>query len=144
MKQIFYPYTVFMLPFLFHTFVSMTPEDFVQAYKAALATQQWANVAPLLHSNATVVFSNGEVLQGISAIRVAYERNFSLIKNEDYHMFNLNWGLKNETIAEYSFDFSWRGTINGEPASGAGKGAAKLLCEEGKWKLIKEQLTKPE
>lgn len=133
-----------MLPFLFHTFVSMTPEDFIDAYKAALATQQWANVAPLIHSDATVIFSNGEVLQEIAAIRVAYERNFALIKNEAYQMTNLHWQEKNETTATYTFDFSWRGTIHGEPASAAGKGAATLLCEEGKWKLMKEQLTKSE
>ncbi len=133
-----------MLPFLFHTFVSMTPEDFIDAYKAALATQQWANVAPLIHSDATVIFSNGEVLQGISAIRVAYERNFALIKNEDYQMTNLHWQEKNETTATYTFDFSWRGTINGEPASGAGKGTATLLCEAGSWKLMNERLAKPE
>ncbi len=133
-----------MLPFLFHTFVSMTPEDFIDAYKAALATQQWANVAPLIHSDATVIFSNGEVLQGISAIRVAYERNFALIKNEAYQMTNLHWQEKNETTATYTFDFSWRGTINGEPASGAGKGTATLLCEAGQWKLMNERLAKPE
>lgn len=120
----------------------MTADGFVAAYRAALATQQWQNVAPLIDKNATVVFSNGEILHGVEAIKAAYERNFTLIKNEEYVMSNLQWILKNETIAEYKFDFSWKGTIDGQPASGSGKGSATIIANDGKWKLLKEELYK--
>lgn len=123
---------------------TMLPEQFIEAYKAALATQQWANVEALIHKNACVTFSNGAVHNGISAIQAAYERNFALIKNEDYQMSNLHWVLKTETTAVYLFDFSWRGIINGQSASGAGKGTAVIVFEEGQWKLMAEHLGRAE
>jgi hypothetical protein len=120
----------------------MFPEQFIASYKAALATQLWVNVEPLVHLNACVTFSNGALHKGIAAIQAAYERNFALIKNEDYQMTNLHWVLKNDTTAVYVFDFSWKGIISGRSASGAGKGTAIIVCEKDEWKLIVEHLTK--
>ena len=34
----------------------MTPEEFVQAYEKALATQDWTQVEPLVNENACVTF----------------------------------------------------------------------------------------
>lgn len=120
----------------------MTPHHFITAYKAALATQQWSNVEPLIHPGACITFSNGEVLKGVGAIRAAYERNFTIIKNEDYQMTNLHWVLKNDTTAVYIFDYSWKGTIHAQPAGGTGRGTAVIIFDEGSWKLMAEQLTK--
>jgi len=33
--------------------------DFVENYAKALETQLWANVEPLIHNNANIIFSNG-------------------------------------------------------------------------------------
>ncbi|MCW5906658.1 MAG: nuclear transport factor 2 family protein [Chitinophagales bacterium] len=120
----------------------MFPDLFVKDYKAALATQQWQNVEPLIHANCCVTFSNGAVYKGIEAVKAAYERNFALIKNEDYQMSNIHWALQSETVAVYLFDFSWQGIINGEKASGGGKGTSVIVCEGGKWKLMAEHLGK--
>ena len=120
----------------------MSAEEFVTAYKTALGTQQWKNVEPLIHENACVTFSNGAVNKGLAEIKTAYEYNFSVIKSEDYQMSNLHWALKNETVAVYLFDFSWKGIINGTPSSGCGKGTAVIVCESKNWKLLAEQLTK--
>lgn len=120
----------------------MQPEQFIEAYKDALATQHWKNVQPLIHKDACVTFSNGAVHKGISEIQQAYERNFALIKNEDYLMSNLHWVLQTDTVAIYVFDFSWRGTVNQQPVSGTGKGTAVLILEKSKWMLIAEHLGK--
>jgi hypothetical protein len=120
----------------------MIPRGFVEKYKEALATQQWASIEPLIHPNAVVTFSNGAVHKGIAEIKAAYERNFALIKNEDYQMTNLHWVLQNETTAVYVFDFSWSGMINRELASGTGKGTAVIVLENGNWKLMAEHLGK--
>lgn len=122
----------------------MLPKQFIEAYKTALATQQWANVESLIHTNACVTFSNGAVHKGIAAIKQAYERNFALIKNEDYQITNLHWALKGETMAVYLFTYRWRGIINGQSANGAGKGTAVIVFEEGQWKLMAEHLGKAE
>lgn len=118
------------------------PEQFIRDYAAALATQQWEHLEPLIHPNCSVTFSTGAVHQGLPAIREAYERNFALIKNEDYQMTRLHWISKSNTKATYTFDFSWSGTIHGQPASGHGKGQATLICSEGKWMLMEERLSK--
>lgn len=37
----------------------MNPEKFIEKYEAALATQDWQQVAPLLHPDACITFSSG-------------------------------------------------------------------------------------
>ena len=120
----------------------MNPEQFITAYGMALAGQQWKNIAPLIHENACVTFSTGSVHRGIDAIQQAYERNFSIIKNEQYAMTDVQWLMQNEEVAVYVFVVSWTGIINGEPAQGAGRGTAIITSQNGEWKLLAEHLGK--
>lgn len=118
----------------------MNPEDFVQAYERALATQELIQVDPLIHSDACVTFSNGTVHKGRQEVRAAFERNFSSIRDEIYTISNVHWVMKSDRAAVYLFDFNWSGTINGKPASGAGRGTSVLIMDDGKWKLLVEHL----
>lgn len=118
----------------------MPTETFIKNYEAALASQNWEQVEPLVHSNACVTFSNGSVHQGIDAIKVAYQRNFSLIKNEEFKIGEVHWVHKTSEMAVYVFKFSWQGIINGQQAGGSGRGTAVIVLEQGKWLLIAEQL----
>ncbi len=118
----------------------MTAEEFVTDYEMALASQQWNRVAPLLHSEVCVTFSNGSVHKGLEAVRQAYEKNFSLIENEEYKMQELFWVMKNDQTAVYTFSFRWKGLIQGQPASGRGRGTAVLLRHGDGWKLLAEHL----
>jgi len=119
----------------------MNPEQFIGDYKTALASQNWERVEPLIHANACVTFSTGSVHKGIEAIKTAYERNFALIKNEEYVMADVHWLVKNQSIAVYMFNYSWKGIINGQLAGGKGRGTAVIVFENGSWKLMAEQLT---
>lgn len=118
------------------------PELFLNAYETALATQRWANVALLIHPLARITFSDGTVLNGTEEIKAAYERNFALIKNEDYRLTNVRWLSVAATLATYTFDFNWQGTINGQTAVGSGKGKGTLVFEDGRWHLLEETLSK--
>lgn len=118
----------------------MTPDAFITAYESALATQDWQAVAPLVHSDACVTFSNGTVHEGIAAVEAAFTRNFSLIKGETYAISNVRWVLKTSETAVYLFDFSWSGEINGEHASGSGRGTSVLVREGDQWMLLVEHL----
>ncbi len=118
----------------------MLPEQFITAYELALASQQWKNVEPLIHANACVTFSTGTVHKGIEAIKEAYEKNFSLIRNEKYSVTDVHWVSKTNHTAVYLFNFHWKGIINGVQAEGSGKGTATIVFEEGQWKLIAEHL----
>ena len=118
----------------------MNPEDFIKLYAAALATQDWQQVDPLVHPNACVTFSSGSVHKGKAAIRQAFERNFSLIQDETYAIKNVHWVMQGADTAVYLFTFHWSGLINGEPASGAGTGSSVLSKGAAGWQLLLEHL----
>jgi ketosteroid isomerase-like protein len=118
----------------------MNPEEFIQSYAQALATQDWNLVKPLVHEDACVTFSNGAVHRGKAEVGRAFEKNFSLIKDETYSITNLSWVLRRDDVAIYLFDFNWSGIINDRPASGAGRGTSVLINENGSWQLLVEHL----
>ena len=118
----------------------MTLEAFVDAYQAALATQRWELVDPLMHADACVTFSSGEVHRGKDAVRAAFERNFAAIKDETYLISGVHWILRTSDVAVYAFTFDWTGTIEGRAAAGGGRGTSVLVRDGGAWKLIAEHL----
>jgi hypothetical protein len=71
----------------------MQPEDFIHAYEVALASQDWVQVEPLIHNEACVTFSNGTLHKGKAEVQRAFEKNFTLIKDEIYSIANVHWVL---------------------------------------------------
>jgi hypothetical protein len=120
--------------------MNMHPEEFIISYEAALASQNWDNVEPLVHAKACVTFSNGTVHKGLQAIKVAFTKNFSLIKDEKYSITDVHWVVKDKEFAVYLFNFNWSGFIDGQQASGSGRGSTTLIFEKGKWLLVSEHL----
>ena len=118
----------------------MHPEEFIQRYEQALASQDWAQVEPLVHADACVTFSSGAVHKGKVEVGTAFARNFALIKDEQYSITNIHWVMKNAGTAVYLFEFHWSGLINDKPASGAGIGTSVLIQENGAWQLLIEHL----
>jgi len=118
----------------------MELEEFIRAYEAALATQDWRQVEPLVHADACVTFSNGTVHKGKAEVQKAFEKNFSLIRDETYSISNVHWVMKKPETAVYLFEFSWSGLINGQPAKGSGRGTCVLINEGGEWQLLIEHL----
>ena len=118
----------------------MTPQQFIAAYEQALASQRWENIEPLMHTEVCVTFSTGSVHKGIEAVKQTYEKNFAAIKNEQFAITNVHVVSSNEHLAVYLFHFQWQGIIDGQPASGAGKGTATIVVEQGQWKLLAEHL----
>ena len=118
----------------------MSPEEFIRAYEQALATQDWTNVDPLVQENACVTFSDGTVHKGKPAVRTAFEGNFSIIKDEEYSISNVHWVIEGSETAVNLFEFNWSGLINGQAASGSGRGTSVLIKENDKWLLIVEHL----
>ena len=119
---------------------AMMATEFVKQYEQALATQRWEVVSPLVHKDASVTFSDGSVHKGKESVRAAYERNFQAIANERYQITNLHWLFESNDIAVYLFDFNWSEEVNGQDASGAGRGTSVLIQDEGVWKLLTEHL----
>ena len=118
----------------------MTPEEFVGLYERALATQEWKSVAPLVHDDACVTFSNGAVHTGKDAVRTAYEANFAAIKGERYGISNVHWALRSGECCIYLFDFHWSGIIGRREVSGFGRGTSVIIRDEDGWVLAAEHL----
>lgn len=118
----------------------MSAKDFVRDYEAALATQDWTVVAPLISDEARVVFSNGSLLAGKEAIGAAYQHNFNTIEGEEYRVENVHWLMETADSAAYMFEFHWTGVIDGREASGSGRGTAILVRVAERWVLAGEQL----
>jgi ketosteroid isomerase-like protein len=118
----------------------MKPDTFIKQYEAALVTQDWQQVDPLVHPDACVTFSSGAVHVGKTAVRHAFERNFALIQDETYAIENVHWVMRGAETAVYLFTFRWSGLINGKPASGAGTGSAVLINGANGWQLLIEHL----
>lgn len=118
----------------------MTPEEFIDRYQQALATQRWASVERLVHPDACVTFSTGAVHRGRAAVQAAYEANFAAIRSERYRIENVHWITRTYELAVYLFEFHWTGVIDGRDASGRGGGTAVLVRDGHGWKLLAEHL----
>jgi ketosteroid isomerase-like protein len=116
-----------------------TPQEFISAYEAALATQTWEAVAPLIHENCAVTFSEGTYI-GKAEVERAFRKTFALIQNEKYSIRDVRWILETGETAVLIYHFSWSGLIEGQPASGSGRGTSILTRQDGKWQLICEHL----
>jgi len=115
-------------------------EEFLKSYESALATQDWGSVSPLIHENACVTFSSGHVFRGKAAVQGAFEKNFTLIKDEHYAISDTYWVKKSAGFAVCLYTFHWSGLIKGEIARGSGTGTSVLVMEGGKWFLLAEHL----
>ncbi|WP_298894292.1 nuclear transport factor 2 family protein [uncultured Psychroserpens sp.] len=118
----------------------MSPEVFIKSYEAALGTQDWRAIEPLVSKNVSVTFSNGTVHIGKENVQKAFEKNFSLIKNEKYTVVNIKWLVKDKKCAVYLFEFNWTGIVEGNSVFGNGIGTSVLIKEDAKWKLLTEHL----
>lgn len=121
--------------------IALLPQEFIVNYEAALRTQNWQNISPLIHKNAKIIFSNGSVHKGKEAVRIAFEKNFETIKNEDYNITNVHLLHQSETSTVYTFNYNWSGFIHGKRCSGKGLGSCVLILDQGIWKLILEHLS---
>ena len=117
----------------------MTPRDLMQRYGEALASQEWKNVEPLMHQDICVTFSSG-TFKGKDNVRKAFEHNFAAIKDEEYSIDDLHWAFVGQESAVCLYSFQWQGLINGQPASGGGRGTTVLVNAAGKWQIIAEHL----
>jgi ketosteroid isomerase-like protein len=116
------------------------PEDFIRKYEAALATQKWEAVEPLMHLNCTVTFSDGSQHRGRKEVEKAFRKNFALIQDEKYAISKWHWIHKTEFFAVFTYLFDWSGVIDGKPVAGSGRGTSSLIQEGGVWLLVSENL----
>ena len=117
----------------------MSLQQVIRDYEAALASQDWKRVEPLLHDDVCVTFATG-TFKGKAEVRTAFESNFRCIKDERYSIADLHWVYRSDTSAACLYTFHWQGVIDGQSAAGGGRGTSVLVKTNDVWKIIIEHL----
>ena len=118
----------------------MTATDLLRSYETALGSQDWAAVEPLMHRDVSVTFSDGSHFRGKDEVGAAFSRNFQLIQDEEYELYDVRWLTDQPTHAVCTYRFRWSGLIDGKPAAGGGRGTSVLTNEDGRWLVLAEYL----
>lgn len=119
-----------------------TPDEFMSEYERATSSHDLQAILSLIDEGAIYLFSDGSVHIGLQAIERVLRHNFEIIQGEDYAIDNLTWILKTGDAAACVYDFSWSGIVNGEPASGSGRGTSILRRSGDNWRIVHEHLSK--
>ena len=114
--------------------------DFLRAYERANNSHIWKNVEPFIAPDATYWFTDGSYA-GIEEIRTAIEATFLKIQDEVYEIRDVRWLLMTSTEAACTYTFAWRGIVDGQRVSGAGRGTNVLRKQGGAWQIIHEHLS---
>ncbi len=115
--------------------------QFLKEYEFATNTHDFGNVAPLLYEKAIYWFSDGSFI-GIDAIRQAFTETWGKIQNEQYQIRNIEWIGAEEKLAVCTYEFEWKGEVNGKKLSGIGRGTNVIGKIGNKWKMLHEHLSK--
>lgn len=116
------------------------PTAFVRAYEEATNSHDIAKVAPLIATEAVYWFSDGSH-HGRDAVLTAIAETFATIHDETYQIVDLEWIAISDTHAVCRYRFTWTGTVNGQPASGSGRGTNVLVNSNGTWQMLHEHLS---
>src|SRR5215472_8219931 len=115
------------------------PTAFVRAYEQATNSHDIALVAPLIAPEAVYWFSDGSH-RGRDAV-LAIAETVAIIHDEIYQIADLEWIAISDNHAVCRYRFAWTGTINGQPASGSGRGTNVLINSDGAWQMLHEHLS---
>jgi ketosteroid isomerase-like protein len=127
-----------------HKAANMTQSvgEFMMAYERALNSHDTEAALSMVDEGAVYMFSDESVHVGKRAIGTVIRRNFELIKEERYSIDNVMWLVNSGEVAVCVYDYSWSGTIQGEPATGSGRGTTVLKRSEDGWKVVHEHLSR--
>ncbi|GGA35003.1 YybH family protein [Pelagibacterium lentulum] len=117
-----------------------TPEEAMASYEKEIAVQSFDAVAKVIAPDAVFWFTNGSHI-GLAAIRQAFEETWLTLVDETYWLTNLHWQAKGDRAAACTYQFNWKATVDGKPASGSGRGTTVLENRDGSWLIVHEHLS---
>ena len=117
--------------------------QFMVRFEVALATEDFANVEPLIHPQAVFRFSGGDH-SGMAEIRTAMERTWAHeVKDERYYLTDKQVLRSGKESATVLFTWNWSG---GSPEHGpfeiVGRGTVQLVRHNGAIKILLEHLSR--
>ena len=117
--------------------------QFMARFEAALATEDFANVAPLIHPQAVFRFSEGDH-SGMAEIRTAMERTWAHeVNDERYYLTDKRVLRSGEGSATVLFTWNWSGdSPEHGPFEIVGRGTVQLVRHDGEIKILLEHLSR--
>ena len=117
--------------------------QFMARFEAALATEDFTQVAPLIHPRAVFRFSEGDH-SGMADIRAAMERTWAFeVDDERYTLTDKRVLPSGEDAATVLFTWNWSGnSAEHGPFEITGRGTAQLVRHEGAIKILLEHLSR--
>ena len=112
----------------------------MRTYEKAANSRNFNKVAPLLSDNAIFWFSDGSYA-GIESIKLAFEKTWSRIMDEEYSIMHLKWLINGLDCAVCLYEFVSKGTVDGKVSEVRGRGTNVLKRMDNKWTIIHEHLS---
>lgn len=117
--------------------------QFMARFEAALASEDFAEVAPLIHPQAVFRFSEGDH-SGMANIRAAMERTWAYeVDDERYYLTDKRVLRSGKDAVTVLFTWNWSGNSAEHGAFEiVGRGTAQLVRHEGAIKILLEHLSR--
>jgi ketosteroid isomerase-like protein len=119
--------------------------ELFEKYEAASNAKVWAQVADMIHPDATYRFTDGDFV-GRDAIRGAFEKTWSNsanVRDERYYLTDLKIISTDVNSAVVTYTFNWAGMIEGKkPFSVRGRGTNIIVRNGDKLQFIHEHLSR--
>ena len=117
--------------------------QFMARFEAALATEDFEKVAPLIHPQAVFRFSEGDH-SGMADIRAAMERTWAFeVDDERYYLTDKRVLHSGKGAATVLFTWNWSGdSAEHGPFKITGRGTVQLVRHEGTIKILLEHLSR--
>ena len=117
--------------------------QFMVRFEAALATEDFANVEPLIHPQAVFRFSEGDH-SGMADVRAAMERTWAFeVDDERYYLTDKRVLHSGKGAATVLFTWNWSGdSAEHGPFKITGRGTVQLVRHEGAIKILLEHLSR--
>ena len=119
-----------------------TPEEFVARFVSLMNTHNPTVVGKLVAEDAVYFFTNA-VLRGRPAVEAAMGDTWKQIHDEVYEVIDVEWLLKNGTVAVYTYKFHWTGKIGPIKAEKHGRGTNVIVLKGGEWYVQHVHLSNP-
>jgi uncharacterized protein (TIGR02246 family) len=120
----------------------MSPAQFMRAYEVAANAHDLEATLKLIADDAIYLFSDQSSYIGKDAIAKVLAANFDTLKNETYRIKSLVWTATSAGVAACVYEFDWSAEIDGQPASGNGRGTSVLRNTDGTWYIAHEHLSR--
>lgn len=117
--------------------------QFMARFEAALATEDFTQVSPLIHPQAVFRFSEGDH-SGMADIRAAMERTWAIeVDDERYYLTDKRVLHSGKGAATVLFTWNWSGdSAEHGPFKITGRGTVQLVRHEGAIKILLEHLSR--